>query len=129
MFSGAGVYREGVFFALATSDGRLYLKSDAEIEPRFRAAGSHPFIYGRDKRKITMSYWSLPSEALDDSDALKEWAELSFQAALRKPEKPKRSKKTKPASASGNGRLPEKRPARSARARKSGRRAASRRAG
>ena len=87
MFAGAGVYREGVFFALATSDGGIYLKCDEETEPRFRAAGSHPFVYGRDDRKITMSYWSLPSEALDDSDALKEWAELAFAAALRKPRK------------------------------------------
>ena len=97
MFSGAGAYRDGVFFALATSDGGIFLKCDAEIEERFRAAGSSPFIYGRDKRKITMSYWSLPNEALDDSDALKEWAELSYQAALRKPEKPaKRAKRAKP---------------------------------
>ena len=85
MFAGAGVYRDGVFFALATSDGGIYLKCDAEIEQRFRDAGSSPFIYGRDKRKITMSYWSLPNEALDDPDALKEWAELAYQAALRVP--------------------------------------------
>jgi DNA transformation protein and related proteins len=100
MFAGAGVYLDGVFFALATSDGGIYLKCDAEIEDRFRAAGSSPFTYGRDERKITMSYWSLPNEALDDSDALKEWAELAYQAALRKPEKPaKRAKKAKPAAA------------------------------
>jgi DNA transformation protein and related proteins len=95
MFAGAGVYLDGVFFALATSDGGIYLKCDAKIEDRFRAAGSQPFTYGRDKQKITMSYWSLPNEALDDSDALKEWADLSYQAALRKPEKPKRSRKAK----------------------------------
>ena len=100
MFAGAGVYRDGIFFALATSDGGIYLKCDAEIEDRFRAAGSSPFTYGRDKRKITMSYWSLPNEALDDSDALKEWAERSYQAALRKPEKPsKRSRKAKSSAA------------------------------
>jgi len=87
MFSGAGVYRDGVFFALATSDGGLYLKCDPEIEPRFRDAGSKPFIYGRDSRRITMSYWSLPEAALDDPDALKEWAELAYQAALRAPVK------------------------------------------
>ena len=92
MFSGAGVYRDGVFFALATSDGGLYLKCDAEIEQRFRDAGSNPFTYGRDTSKVTMSYWSLPEEALDDPDALKVWAELAYQAALRKPEKPKRTK-------------------------------------
>jgi DNA transformation protein len=107
MFAGAGVYRDGVFFALATSDGGIFLKCDAEIEARFRAAGSSPFIYGRDTRKVTMSYWSLPNEALDDSDALKEWAELAYQAALRKPEK--RPKKNKPAAAKSRTRRRPKR--------------------
>jgi DNA transformation protein len=85
MFAGAGVYLDGVMFALATSDGGIYLKTDKETEARFRAGGSRPFVYGRDRRKVTMSYWSLPSEAIDDSDALKEWAALAYQAALRKP--------------------------------------------
>jgi DNA transformation protein len=92
MFAGAGIYRDGVFFALATSDGGLYLKCDAETEQRFRDAGAHPFIYGRDTRKVTMSYWSLPEEALDDPDALKVWADLAFQAALRAPPKKKRKR-------------------------------------
>jgi DNA transformation protein len=85
MFAGAGVYLDGVMFALATSDGDIYLKSDEETEARFRAGGSKPFVYSRDRRKVTMSYWSLPSEAIDDSDALKEWAALAYQAALRRP--------------------------------------------
>ena len=60
MFSGAGVYRDGVFFALATSDGDIYLKCDSEIEQRFRDGGSRPFTYGRDTRKVTMSLLDLP---------------------------------------------------------------------
>ena len=108
MFSGAGVYRDGVFFALATSDGRIFLKCDAEIEERFRAAGSSPFTYGRDARKITMSYWSLPNDALDDSDALKEWAELAYQAALRKPEKRAKKKAKAAAAKSGKRRRPKR---------------------
>lgn len=128
MFSGAGVYRDGVFFALATSDGGIFLKCDAEIESLFREAGSSPFSYGRDTRKITMSYWSLPSEALDDSDALKHWAELAYEAALRKPERPaRRVRKTKPRGAKESAPSPGKRPAGSARGRKSGTRATSRR--
>jgi len=93
MFSGAGVYRDGVFFALATSDGGIYLKCDSETEQRFRDGGSRPFIYGRDTRKVTLSYWSLPEAALDDPDALKEWAELAYQAALRSPPKSQRPRK------------------------------------
>ena len=93
MFSGAGVYRDGVFFALATSDGGIYLKCDSEIEQRFRDGGSRPFIYGRDTRKVTMSYWSLPEAALDDPDALKDWAELAYQAALRSPKKTRKPRR------------------------------------
>jgi DNA transformation protein and related proteins len=127
MFSGAGVYRDGVFFALATSDGGLYLKCDSEIEQRFRDAGSSPFVYGRDARKVTMSYWSLPEEALDDPDVLKEWADLSYRAALRKPEKPKRARKAKRVDAPESAPSPERLQGRSARAPRSGSRAASRR--
>jgi DNA transformation protein len=127
MFSGAGVYRDGVFFALATSDGGLYLKCDEEIEQRFRDAGAKPFTYGRDTRKISLSYWSIPEQALDDPDALKEWAELSYQAALRRPEKPKRTKKkAKPAAAPETAPSPARRPAGSAPARSRGKAARSR---
>ena len=61
----------------------IYLKCDAEIEPLFRAAGSQPFVYDKQGKSITVAYWSLPSEALDDSDALKLWAGRAFEAALR----------------------------------------------
>ena len=94
MFSGAGIYRDDVIFALALGDGNIYLKADAETEPRFRAAGAKPFSFTRrDRGEITTSYFSLPQEALDDPDALKEWAELALQAALRKPEKKARKKR------------------------------------
>lgn len=93
MFGGAGLYRDGVMFGLV-SDGEIFLKCDAEIEARFRAAGCRPFAYKKDGKQVSMSYWSLPSEALDDGDALKLWADLAFQAALRAPKaksrKPKR---------------------------------------
>ena len=129
MFGGTGIYRDGVFFALATSDGSIFLKCDAETEPRFRAAGASPFTYGRDRRQITMSYWSLPNEALDDADALKLWAELAYQAALRKPEKKarKRLQKPKPPGAKAAAPSPAPRRGGSARAPRSGNRAASRR--
>lgn len=63
------------------------MKCDSETEQRFRDSGARPFTYGRDTRKVTMSYWSLPEAALDDPDALKQWAELAYQAALRSPGK------------------------------------------
>ncbi len=95
MFGGAGLYRDGVMFGLVVSDGEIFLKCDADVEPRFRAAGCHPFIYSRDGKSTTMSYWSLPMEALDDGDAIKVWADLAYQVALRSPKAKSRKAKKK----------------------------------
>ena len=81
MFGGAGIYRDGRMFALV-ADGEVFLKSDKSLEPRFLAAGCRKFVYEKDGKKIAMSYWSLPEAALDDAEALKDWAEATFQAAL-----------------------------------------------
>jgi DNA transformation protein len=89
MFGGSGLYRDGVMFGLV-SGGEIFLKSDEGTVPRFRAAGSRPFVYAKGGKETTMSHWSLPTEALDDSDELKRWAELAFQAALRAPKARKR---------------------------------------
>jgi len=81
MFGGAGIYRDGIMFALV-SDGEVYLKSGAAMSARFEAAGSRPFAYEKRGKAVDMSYWSMPDAALDDSDELKIWAELAFEAAL-----------------------------------------------
>jgi DNA transformation protein len=82
MFGGAGVYRDGLMFALV-SDSEIYLKADEETAERFRAAGSRPFVYSREGKQATMSYWSMPDEALDDPDLVGEWAEIACEAARR----------------------------------------------
>lgn len=82
MFSGLGIYRDGVMFALMAG-GELYLKADAETAERFRAAGSQPFVYDRRGRAVEISYWRLPETALDDAEELRAWARLAYAAALR----------------------------------------------
>jgi DNA transformation protein and related proteins len=98
MFGGFGLYRDGLIFAILRSDGDIYLKCDEETVDAFRAAGSQAFAYSKDGRRFTMSYWSLPSEALDDSDALALWANRAYDAALRSAAKPKKPRK-RPAAA------------------------------
>jgi len=44
MFGGAGIYAEGVCFAIE-SDGEVFLKTDSETQASFSAAGSPPFVY------------------------------------------------------------------------------------
>lgn len=89
MFSGHGVYADGLFFAIEAG-GEIYLKADRHNAPRFQEAGSRPFVYeGRD-RPVTMSYWSLPDRAFEDADELVFWAKSAVEAAHRTgPKRPK----------------------------------------
>jgi DNA transformation protein len=82
MFSGVGIYHESVIFGLAIA-GDVFLKTDAESEPLFSAAGCRPFSFARSGKRVDTSYFSLPSEALDDPDAIRLWAARAYEAALR----------------------------------------------
>jgi DNA transformation protein len=88
MFGGAGVYRDGLMFALV-SDNEVFLKADNATAERFRGAGSRPFVYRKGGKPVDMSYFSVPDEALDDPDRLKFWADLAYEAAVAA-SKPKR---------------------------------------
>ena len=91
MFGGHGLYRDGVFFALVLDDA-LYLKVDAQTQAQFEAAGSAPFVYTKQQEPITLSYWSVPDEALDSPQAMRPWAQLAYEAALRKAASPPKRK-------------------------------------
>lgn len=83
MFGGAGIFRDGLMFAIATGDV-IYLKVDAETEAAFKDAGCEAFSYGTRKgTRTSLNYFTLPDEAQDDPDALKRWAGLAWAAALR----------------------------------------------
>jgi DNA transformation protein len=82
MFGGHGVYLEGLFFALVADD-TLYLKADDENRAQFEARGLSPFRYQRNGKERTMSYYSLPESALEDSAELLSWARRAIEAALR----------------------------------------------
>ena len=82
MFGGAGVYRDGLMFALLADD-RIFLKTSDNTKPNFEAAGSTPFIFQpKSGPAMTMSYYLMPDAAYDDPDALNQWANLGWQAAL-----------------------------------------------
>lgn len=96
MFGGHGLYAsidgsDAVFFALVIDDA-LYLKVDAQTQARFEAADSAPFVYTKQQEPITLSYWSVPDEAMDSPQAMRPWARLAYEAALRKAASPPKRK-------------------------------------
>jgi DNA transformation protein len=97
MFSGTGIYRDDVMFAIEVG-GTLYLKTDTASRPAFEEAGSRPFSYTRgDGRVVLTSLWSLPEQALDDPAVAARWADRAWQAARAKrlAERTGRRKKSK----------------------------------
>jgi DNA transformation protein len=71
------------------------LKTDDGTRPHFAEAGGRPFIYDGKGKPITMSYWTPPEEAMDSAEAMRPWARLALEAALRaaKAKPPKQPKK------------------------------------
>lgn len=82
MFGGHGIYHHGLMFALVADD-ELYLKTDKDNVHLFEDQGLGAFEFHSDKKIIKMSYYAAPEEIFDDYELAKEWAEISFDAALR----------------------------------------------
>ena len=82
MFGGSGIFYAGKMFALI-ADGELFLKVDDKNRKRFEDATLKPFVYYKKDKPMTMSYYECPPEALDNEEAMRDWAQSSFAAALR----------------------------------------------
>lgn len=67
MFGGAGLYAEGVMFALI-ADEEIYLKATGDFANTLADRGSGAFIYDGKGKPIRMSYWRMPDAALDDPE-------------------------------------------------------------
>ena len=83
MFGGHGIYKEDVIFAILV-DNRLYFKVDETNKKDYEKKGSKPFTYrssGRDP--VSMSYWEVPAEILEDREEINRWAEKSYRINLK----------------------------------------------
>jgi DNA transformation protein and related proteins len=84
MFGGWGFYKYGKIFGLI-ADGKLYFKVDDSNKAEYMSYGSKPFeYYGKKGKAITMSYWEVPSDILEDREELEEWIEKSVSIQNKK---------------------------------------------
>jgi DNA transformation protein and related proteins len=89
MFSGAGVYVDGVIFALVIDDV-LYLKTDEESRAAFEAEGLEPFSFLKQGKRISTSYRRAPERLLDDAPEMQRWARRALTVTAQKAAAPKR---------------------------------------
>src|ERR1700693_6033561 len=89
MFGGFGLYRNDVFFGIISGDTLFFKVSDvsrADYETRHMAR----FRPYRDRPLVSMSYYEVPADGLDDAEECVRWAvrAVAGGAAERKsPEK------------------------------------------
>lgn len=90
MFGGAGVYADGVMFALVAGDA-LYFKTDETTRGAFDAEGLGPFVFASKGKDMRTSYWRAPDRLFDDPSEMVTWGRTALDAARRsKLAKPKR---------------------------------------
>ena len=94
LFGGHGLYKGGVMFALIADDV-LFYKVGPQNQTDFEDAGSEPFNYSGKNKPIQMSYWRVPEEVFEDSDAIGEWTLKASEVALKAKKRPKRKKPIK----------------------------------
>jgi DNA transformation protein len=99
LFGGAGLYADGVMFAILSKDV-IYFKADEATRAMFEREGCAPFSYqAKSGRRAIMSYWRMPERLYDDPDELATWAERALAVARRasepkaKPEKGRAAKR------------------------------------
>jgi DNA transformation protein and related proteins len=81
MFGGVGLYADDLFFGLIAYD-TLYLKVDDSNRADYLHAGCKPFVPFADKPDLSMNYYDVPADVLDDAEELSRWARKSLAIAL-----------------------------------------------
>jgi len=82
MFGGAGLFRDGLMFALIADD-TLFFKVDDTTRPRYEAAGMGPFTYQRNGETAALGYYQATEAAMEDADLMRDLARDAFAVALR----------------------------------------------
>lgn len=80
MFGGVGLYQDQRFFGIITSD-TLYFKVDDTNRQDYVARGMQAFRPYPDKPLLSMSYFEVPADTLEDPDECAAWARKSVALA------------------------------------------------
>jgi DNA transformation protein len=88
MFGGWGISVDGMNVGIIAWD-TLFLKTNADTEPQWLAAGAEPFVFEGKGKRMKLNYHTPPAEALESPALMLPWARLALQAAVaaRKPAK------------------------------------------
>ncbi len=88
MFGGWGISVDGMNIGIIAWD-TLFLKTNADTEPQWLAAGAEPFVFEAKGKRMKLNYHTPPAEALESPALMLPWARLALEAAVaaRKPKR------------------------------------------
>ena len=93
MFGGHGLYSGACFFGILF-EGCVFFKADETTRAAYESRGMKPFTYEMKGRVMTMSYYEVPPDVLENATEAVVWAKQAVQVAAKK--STKRSSKTPP---------------------------------
>ena len=93
MFGGVGLYCDGLFFGIISAD-TVYFKVDDSNRAIYEARGMDKFRPFRDKPQLSMNYYEVPADVIEDPEELAAWARRSLAVAIT-PKKPAAVKQRK----------------------------------
>jgi DNA transformation protein len=91
MFGGVGLYSDEVFFAIITGD-TVYLRVDDLSRADFVTRGMTAFRPYAQRPEVSMSYFEVPADVLEDAGTFVAWSRRAVAAALAAANRPVRRK-------------------------------------
>jgi DNA transformation protein len=83
MFGGIGLYLDEVFFAIIRAD-TVYFKVDAANRSDYETRGMARFRPYRDKPHLSINYYEVPADVLEDAEECVRWALRAVAASVGK---------------------------------------------
>ena len=73
LFGGNAILKNNIAFAMVF-DGSIYLKTNKNTVKKYLDLDSKPLSYKKNNKTISLRYYEIPIEVLDDEDQLIQWA-------------------------------------------------------
>jgi DNA transformation protein len=73
LFGGNAILKNNITFAMVF-DGSIYLKTNKNTVKKYLDLDSKPLSYKKNNKTISLRYYEIPIEVLDDEDKLMQWA-------------------------------------------------------
>ena len=73
LFGGNAILKNNITFAMVF-DGNIYLKTNKNTVKKYLDLDSKPLSYKKNNKTISLRYYEIPIEVLDDEDQLIQWA-------------------------------------------------------